>query len=155
MNFVKKHIFRIVSGDSPKTRRKLNLSTKFPLQEVRWNYGIFRSVGLWALHTATRSRLSSITGASVKICKIGYRRVTYLELELLPATNKRGKQAENPAKCLVQNPKNSHVRESFSFKSLKNYYSNSIFDFKLTYFVVSEKETAVDISILCFLQHIT
>ena len=29
--------------DSPETMRKLCLSTKFPHQESRWNYGIFRS----------------------------------------------------------------------------------------------------------------
>ena len=42
-NFVERHSFRIVSGDSPETMRKLCLSTKFPYQEIRWNYGFFRS----------------------------------------------------------------------------------------------------------------
>ena len=31
-------------GESPETMRKLCLSTKFPHQEISWNYGIFRSV---------------------------------------------------------------------------------------------------------------
>ena len=43
MNFVEKHNFRIVSGESHETVRKLFLSTKFPYQKIRWNYGIFRS----------------------------------------------------------------------------------------------------------------
>ena len=43
-NFVEKHSFRIVSGKSPETMRKLCLSAKSPHQEIRWNYGIFRSV---------------------------------------------------------------------------------------------------------------
>ena len=33
----------MVSSDLPKTMRKLCLSTKFRYQEIRWNYGIFRS----------------------------------------------------------------------------------------------------------------
>ena len=45
-NFMERHSFRIVSGDSPETMRKLCLSTKFPHQEIRWNYGILRSVEL-------------------------------------------------------------------------------------------------------------
>ena len=40
-NFVEKHLFRIVSGESPETTRKVYLSIKFPYQEIRWNYGIF------------------------------------------------------------------------------------------------------------------
>ena len=40
-NFVERHSFRIVSGESPETLRKLCLSTKFQHQEIRWNYGIF------------------------------------------------------------------------------------------------------------------
>ena len=43
-NFVERHSFHIVSDDSPETMRKLCLSTIFPHQEIRWNYGIFRSV---------------------------------------------------------------------------------------------------------------
>ena len=43
-NFVERHIFRIVSGKSLKTMWTLCLSTKFPLQEIKWNYGIFLSV---------------------------------------------------------------------------------------------------------------
>ena len=42
-NFVKRNSFCMVSGDSPETMRKLFLSTKFPHQEIRWNYGIFCS----------------------------------------------------------------------------------------------------------------
>ena len=34
-NFVESHIFRIVSGESPKPMRKLFLSTKFSHQEIR------------------------------------------------------------------------------------------------------------------------
>ena len=43
-NFAERHSFCIVSGDSPETIRKMCLSAKFPHQEIRWNYGIFRSV---------------------------------------------------------------------------------------------------------------
>ena len=43
-SFLERHSFRIVSGESPKTMWKLCLSTKFPHQEIRWNYGILRSV---------------------------------------------------------------------------------------------------------------
>ena len=42
-NFVERCSFRLVSGDLPETLRKLCLSTKFSHQEIRWNYGIFRS----------------------------------------------------------------------------------------------------------------
>ena len=42
-NFEERHSFRIVLGESPETMRKLCLSAKFPPQEIRWNYGIFRS----------------------------------------------------------------------------------------------------------------
>ena len=41
---MERHSFHIVSGESPETTRKLCLSTKFPYQEIRWNYGIFRGV---------------------------------------------------------------------------------------------------------------
>ena len=33
----------MVSGELPETMRKLCFSTKFPHQEIRWNYGILRS----------------------------------------------------------------------------------------------------------------
>ena len=39
-NFVERHSFRIVSGKLPETMWELCLSTKFPHQEFRWNYGI-------------------------------------------------------------------------------------------------------------------
>ena len=42
-NFAERHSFRIILGDSPETMRKLCLSGKFLHQEIRWNYGIFRS----------------------------------------------------------------------------------------------------------------
>ena len=41
-NFAERHSFRIISDDSPETIRKLCLSAKFPHQEIRWDYGIFR-----------------------------------------------------------------------------------------------------------------
>ena len=41
---MERHSFRIVSGDSHETTGKLCLSTKFPHQEIRWNYSIFCSV---------------------------------------------------------------------------------------------------------------
>ena len=44
-NFVERHSLPIVLCDSPETMRKLRLSTKLPHQEIRWNYGIFCSVG--------------------------------------------------------------------------------------------------------------
>ena len=44
LNFVERHSFRRVSGKSPETMRELCLSTKFPHQEIRWNYGILQSV---------------------------------------------------------------------------------------------------------------
>ena len=43
-NFVKRGSFRIVSGNLPMWN--LCLSTKFSLQEIRWNYGILRSAHL-------------------------------------------------------------------------------------------------------------
>ena len=43
-NFVERHSFRIVSGDSPEAVRKLCLSTNFPHQEIRRNCGILCSV---------------------------------------------------------------------------------------------------------------
>ena len=38
------HSFLGVSRDSPKTLRKLYVSSKFPHQEIRWNIAILRSV---------------------------------------------------------------------------------------------------------------
>ena len=35
------------SGELPETMRKLYLSTKFPHQKIRWNYGIFRNGTFW------------------------------------------------------------------------------------------------------------
>ena len=43
-SFVERHSFGIVSGHSPETMPRLCLSTKFPYQEIRLNYGILRSV---------------------------------------------------------------------------------------------------------------
>ena len=40
---MERHSFLIVSGDSPKTMRKLCLSTKFTHHGIRWNYSILRS----------------------------------------------------------------------------------------------------------------
>ena len=45
-NFMEMHGFHIVSGESPKTTQKLCLSIKFPHQEIRWKYGILRSITL-------------------------------------------------------------------------------------------------------------
>ena len=43
MEILWKDSFFIVSGGSPETMRKLCLSTKFPHQEIEWNYWILRS----------------------------------------------------------------------------------------------------------------
>ena len=43
-NFVKMHSFVRVSGDTPKTLRKMWVSTKFPHQKNKWNYGILYSI---------------------------------------------------------------------------------------------------------------
>ena len=40
---MERHSFRIVSGELTETMQKQCLSTKFPHQEIRWNYSIFRS----------------------------------------------------------------------------------------------------------------
>ena len=69
---MERHSFRIVSGES----RKLCLSTKFPYQEIRWNYGIstvtgilkiiMRDVGI--IHYSLFSRKNnSCSGALLKI----------------------------------------------------------------------------------------
>ena len=50
--------FRIVSGESHKTVRKLCLSTKFPHQEIRWNCGIFCSVGKNLFNTCFSKKMS-------------------------------------------------------------------------------------------------
>ena len=42
-NFVERHSFRRVLGESPETLRKLCLSTKFPHHEISWNFSILRS----------------------------------------------------------------------------------------------------------------
>ena len=41
-NFMERHSFRIVLGHLPETMGKLCLSTQFPHQKIRWNYGILR-----------------------------------------------------------------------------------------------------------------
>ena len=38
------HTYQRVSSDSPETSQKLYIFTKFPHQEIRWNFGILRSV---------------------------------------------------------------------------------------------------------------
>ena len=43
-NFFERHSFRIVSGDSPETMRKLCLSKKFQHQVIRWNNNILHNV---------------------------------------------------------------------------------------------------------------
>ena len=48
-NFVERHLFRRVSGKSTETLRKLRLSTKFPHQEIRWNFGIACIDPLWSV----------------------------------------------------------------------------------------------------------
>ena len=45
-NFKERHSFRVVSGDSPETMRKLYLSQKFPHQKIRENFGILSSGSL-------------------------------------------------------------------------------------------------------------
>ena len=42
VNFVKRHRFCRVSGESQEILRKLCLSAKFPHEEIRWDYGIWR-----------------------------------------------------------------------------------------------------------------
>ena len=45
----------MVSGDLLETIRKPCFSTKFPQQEIRWNYSIFRSFNLSsAVHKCTK-----------------------------------------------------------------------------------------------------
>ena len=56
-NFVEKQSFRMIS-DSPKIMSKLCLSTKFPHQDIRWNYGIFRSEGLYVQRIFSQYSLS-------------------------------------------------------------------------------------------------
>ena len=55
-SFLERHNFRVVLGESPETMRKLCLSTKFPHQEIRWNYSIFRSVHYQITHNRKCSR---------------------------------------------------------------------------------------------------
>ena len=45
-NFEERHSFGIVLEESPETMQKLCLSSKFPHQDIRWNFGILHSVGL-------------------------------------------------------------------------------------------------------------
>ena len=42
--FVETRNFRRVSKESPETVRKLSISTKFPHQKIRWNFGLLRNV---------------------------------------------------------------------------------------------------------------
>ena len=49
-NFMERYNFSIISGESPKNMRKPYLSIKFPHQEIRWNYRIFRSASLYYSH---------------------------------------------------------------------------------------------------------
>ena len=46
LTLAERQSLRIFSGELPKTMRKPWLSAKFPHQEIRWNYGIFRSAGV-------------------------------------------------------------------------------------------------------------
>ena len=46
-NFMENHSFRIVSVDSHKTIQKLCFSTRFPYQEITWNYSIFQVVSIF------------------------------------------------------------------------------------------------------------
>ena len=52
---------RIVLGDLPETMKKLCLSSKFPHQTIRWNYGIFCSVK-FQVFTSGGFTLSKVPG---------------------------------------------------------------------------------------------
>ena len=59
-NFAERHSFRVVSGDLPKTLQKLCLSTKFPKQKIRWNYGVLRSVTFLVFDRVLKESLASM-----------------------------------------------------------------------------------------------
>ena len=60
----------MVLGDSPETMRKLFISTKFPHQEIRWNFGILRSEYNWL-------RFKTVLVLHVKIMKMKYKMVIH------------------------------------------------------------------------------
>ena len=60
----------MVLGDSPETMRKLCISTKFPHQEIRWNFGILRSEYNWL-------RFKTVLVLHVKIMKMKYKMVIH------------------------------------------------------------------------------
>ena len=62
-NFVERHSFRIVS---PKTMRKLCLSTKFPHQKIRWNYGLFAVLGNWNFESDLEWHIQSVNPNSME-----------------------------------------------------------------------------------------
>ena len=66
----------MVLGDSPETMRKLCISTKFPHQEIRWNFGILRSEYNWL-------RFKTVLVLHVKIMKMKYKMVIHF-LKVLP-----------------------------------------------------------------------
>ena len=67
-NFVERHSFYIVLGESPETMRKLCLFTKFPHQEISWSYGIFRSVIWWFVATQPIFTCSKSLGKMCRTC---------------------------------------------------------------------------------------
>ena len=56
-NFVERHSFCRVSGDSLETLRKLCLSTNFPHQKISWNCSILRSEPLKKVNNTPTIRL--------------------------------------------------------------------------------------------------
>ena len=69
--------FRTVSGESPKTVRKLCVSTKLPHHKIRWNYGIFCSESL----SDSKACLFIINKLSDLVCKIHVIRVIFVPFE--------------------------------------------------------------------------
>ena len=57
---MERYSFRIVSSESPETMRKLCLSAKFPHQEIRWNYLIFRRLKLITFSEKTRAWIPAL-----------------------------------------------------------------------------------------------
>ena len=82
MHCVKYHNFTLFPGvnslsDLLETMRKLCLSTKFPLQEIRWNYSILRSDGEIQLLTCTFKILDNHLLRSFIFSKVVNLRHTY------------------------------------------------------------------------------
>ena len=86
--FVERLNFRRDSAESPKTLKTLCFSTKFPHQEIRWNFGILRSTTLNSVAKSSRDIVyRSRYISKMFICVSVFRSLDWSSVLVLEVTN--------------------------------------------------------------------